>query len=207
MTGAPPTPGEATPNLTARRLVHVGAGATFALAALMAPILWIRIAAVTFALGFALLDALRLAYPGFNRRLRPWLRPILKTEEQTMKVTGATYMLLAVALCLLLFEAEVAAAAILFLAVGDPIAGLVGQRLGRRRLGAKSIEGTLAFFASALLLGLALFWAGRLASPWLSVAGAGSAALAELIPLPIDDNVWIPLAAATAMSLTWLLIQ
>ena len=60
MTGAPPTPGEPAPILTARRLVHVGAGATFALAALMAPILWVRIAAVAFALGFALLDALRL---------------------------------------------------------------------------------------------------------------------------------------------------
>lgn len=202
-----PAGGEARTVAPMRRVIHVSLGLGFAAGALFAPISWVRIVIVVLALGFAFLDALRLMSPQINRHVQRWFGPMMKSAEMGARVTGATYMLLAVALCLLVFEKEVAAAAILFLTVGDPVASLVGQRYGRRRVGQKSIEGTLAFWGVALVVGVALFGAGRLDSLWMAVAGSGSAALAEMIPLPIDDNIWIPVAAALAMVLTGSLIQ
>ncbi|PZC49092.1 MAG: glycerol-3-phosphate acyltransferase PlsY [Chloroflexi bacterium] len=190
-----------------RRVIHVGLGGGIAAAALFAPIPWVRAVVVVLALGFVSLDVARLISPQINRHVLRWFQPLMKASEKSKRVTGASYMLLAVALCLLVFERDVAAAAILFLTVGDPAASLVGQRYGRRRIGQKSIEGTLAFFGIALAVGLALFWAGKLDSPWMAAAGSGSAALAELAPLPIDDNIWIPLAGALAIVLTGSLIQ
>ena len=42
-------------------------------------------------------------------------------------------------------------------------------------------------------------WPGAALSPGMLAAGALAAALAEALPLPINDNLRVPLVAAAAM--------
>jgi len=93
-----------------------------------------------------------------------------------------------------------AAAALLALALGDGIGGLIGRRWGRHRARvpwakAKSLEGSVAVACFAAL-GTAL--AGAVFGvplPWMRVLGAGvAAALAEAVAPRATDNVLVPLA-------------
>ena len=58
---------------------------------------------------------------------------------------GSTYMMASSLIVFLFFEKEVAILALLYIAVGDPLAGTLGKRFGRIKIGSKSLEGTLAF--------------------------------------------------------------
>ena len=79
--------------------------------------------------------------------------------------------------------------------VGDPFAAVVGERLGRIRLGKKSLEGTVGFTVASLVVG-GLVVGGGADIPLAAVfLGAMVGALVELAALPPDDNLTVPLAA------------
>ena len=154
-------------------------------------------------------EAVRLAVPAINRRFIARLGPFMKPVEERTP-TAATYLLLASLAVLLLFGSTIAALAVLFLGLGDPAAGVIGSRYGRLRMpsiggrgGGKSAEGALAFFAAALA-GAAALWAGGLYSVfWPGAAGAAVAALVEILPVPLEDNLTVPLASAAVMWALW----
>ncbi|MDA8189313.1 MAG: hypothetical protein M0T85_14335 [Dehalococcoidales bacterium] len=117
-----------------------------------------------------------------------------------MRPIGTTYFLVASFFTFLFFPRDVAVAALFFSAVGDAMAATVGERFGRRKLGKKSLEGTAAFFVSALVVGCILILAGLRLS-WAAVAaGALVAAIVELLPIPIDDNLTVPVIGAVVMT-------
>ena len=100
---------------------------------------------------------------------------------------------------IVLFDARLAAAGILVLAVGDGLAGLVGYYAGTHRLyKRKTIEGTLAFFSSSFFC-LLLFSEGRIAPPWILAVSAIMASWEAVSP--IDDNISIPLLASSLLFL------
>jgi len=78
---------------------------------------------------------------------------------------------------------------------------MVGERYGRTKIGQKSLEGTLAFIAAALLSGLILLAIGVQIMTGVMVLGALVAAGVELLPLPVNDNMMIPLVAGGIMEL------
>jgi len=144
------------------------------------------------------LEVYRFRYPGVNRWLFEHFKAFTKEKEQT-RVSTTTYFLIASLLTVLLFPRGVAVAAILFLVAGDPVAEIVGVLYGRVRLLGKSVEGTLAGFAACLAMA-ALAKTLPLGLGWPALlAGAAAATLAELLPLPLDDNFTIPLAAGLAL--------
>ena len=146
-------------------------------------------------------DLARFALPRFDAWCHARLGAFLRRGE-TGRLSGTPAYVTGVAATLLLFPEPAAVAAILFLVVGDVTATTVGERWGRRRVGAKSLEGTAAFFAAALLAGLASRAALGGPPPGAVVAGAWSAALLELfMPRWANDNLVIPLAAAFFMTL------
>jgi dolichol kinase len=103
-------------------------------------------------------------------------------------------------LTLALFPLEIAAAAILVLAVADPFASYLGRRFGKRALGSGTVEGTLVFLAMAFLM-LALL-------EELPVA-AGVALLAtvvEPIPWRLDDNLTVPIAVGVGLLIAGALV-
>ena len=126
--------------------------------------------------------------------------PLLKAGGDR-RITGASYMVIAGLIAFLLSGTAVAVSAMLFLALGDPAAALVGRRMPGPRLFGKSPVGTAAFLAVSLLVVAVLVGSGRFPYHWALLVGGAVAALVELAPVPPDDNLTIPLAAGGAMHL------
>ena len=95
------------------------------------------------------------------------------------------------------FSKPVAVAALSFLIVGDTVAALVGRAIGRVRIFGKTLEGSLACFAACLVIG----WVIPELTWGVTVVGALMATLIELLPIPLDDNLRIPLASGFAITL------
>jgi len=78
--------------------------------------------------------------------------------------------------------------------LADAAAALVGRRWGRHRWGSLSatMEGTAAFVGTGLLAMVAFGSVGLLPA----AAGVLGGAVAELLPLRLNDNIRVPLAAA-----------
>jgi dolichol kinase len=145
-------------------------------------------------LALLLLDAWRLARPGVNLLFFRLFAPLVSPREE-MKIASSTWYALGIFLTILLFSQRIALPAILTLALADPAAVFSGRTWGRRKLGKGTWVGSFAFalVASAALL---LFF------PWPVALGAALAATAvEAAPLPLDDNLTIPLATAGVLFL------
>lgn len=154
------------------------------------------------------LDVARQRVPAFRRLLLGIFRPIMRPSEvpppgAPIVLNGAVWMCLAAALCAVLFEPVVAACALAILMVGDAAAALVGRRFGRTRYpgSEKSLEGTLAFVAAGAL---AAWPFAALAEPSLPLgvlmAGTVSAAVLEALPLPLNDNLSVPLLTGALLT-------
>lgn len=121
---------------------------------------------------------------GFDRVFTPLLR-----DHEHGGLSGATWLLAAFFLALLLLPREAAIAAMWAVSLGDASAALVGRWIGRRRLtrSSKTLEGSVAcaamsFVGAWLVAGL----------PVGVSAGAGVlAAAAEWPGRPLDDNLRI----------------
>ena len=181
-----------------RRLWHIVGGLFFPALAFVVSrqtILWSLTAVVALAI---LLEIVRFALPGFN----PWMArhlPILLKEQESHRPTGSTYLVIASLITFWLFPQGVAIVALVFLALGDPAAAFVGERLGRWRFRGKSLEGSLAFLVICLVSGMFLIRVGTDVTIIQILFGAIAASLVEMLPVPVDDNLSIPLVAATAM--------
>ncbi len=187
------------PTIWPRRVFHLLAGSSIPVVILFLPrdvVEWGLIAASVIAVLFELVRSLA---PSMNelavRRL-----PFFKDSER-WQVTGATYMTLSATFIVFVFDKEVAVLALLFLSVGDPFAALIGVRDHRTRVFGKSLAGAVAFTSAAIGAGLLASLHPDVPLAWWIVPGAVVAAAAELAPLPIDDNITVPLAASVAMAL------
>lgn len=122
-------------------------------------------------------------------------------------VNSATWYGTALLILALVSPPFASAAALAVLGFGDPAAGLVGRRWGRRPLrGGRTLEGTLAFalFGTLAAFGALLLWHG--AAPWpallaVSAAAGVAGAIAEAVSVRVDDNLSVPLGAALAAAL------
>ena len=142
-------------------------------------------------------DTFRLGEPRYRNLFHSLSGELIRPGEKS-NLLGSTCLLIASTITVFLFPKQVAAAALCYLIVGDTVAALVGRRFGKIRLfGKKTLLGSLAFFASAFLAGSLI--------PGLETrtafAGALVAAVAEALPLPVDDNFSIPILSGVAMVL------
>ncbi len=125
--------------------------------------------------------------------------PLLKPAERN-RVNVATFLILEDTLAFVVFSREVAVLCLLFVSVGDPAAALIGSRSRRARIWGKSLSGTLAFAATAGAVGVLTALHPAVPLAWWMAAGVVVAALVELLPLPVDDNFTVPLAAGGVMA-------
>lgn len=139
----------------------------------------------------------RLWMKSFGHTFYRFFGMILRRHE-LRDFTGATYMLFSAMVCVAFFEPLIAFCAMAFLSIGDTFAALVGMTWGKRKFknSNKSLEGSLACFVSTFIFGLL-----ALDNPWLALIGALSATVAELIRIPVDDNVKIPIISGLALTL------
>ncbi len=160
-------------------------------------------ALVTYAvLGIAVLafDLARLRLPAINRAIVRLFHGVIR-ENEAQKLSGIAPYVAGTGLSLYLFSVPVAAAAVCFLAFGDVAATTVGERWGRTKIGTKSLEGTSAFVAAALVAGVLLRFIMPAPPATVLIAGGLAAAGVELLPLPVNDNLTIPLVAGAVMEL------
>ena len=188
------------PPPTGRRVFHLIAASGTALLSLLIP----EPAYLTLLAGGALLalalDESRRRAPRLNRAFLRIFGPILKPAEAT-EISGATWYLIAAFFAFHFYGPAVALPALLFVSVGDPIAALVGMRAPGPRWWGKSPIGGLAFIAAGLgiwAIVTALGYGGWSAA---IIAGAIIAATVELLPIPLDDNLTVPMVAGGMMTL------
>ena len=152
-----------------------------------------------------ILDRVRIAYPEAIVRRAAWVnRTFLRAEEQ-VREAAMTPFAIAVLLTILTVPKLAALVAIYTLAIADPLAAVIGIRFGRRRITHnRSLEGSAAFFAATTAIAAAVFHWGTTASAativWTAVTIGFAAAVCELLPLRIDDNLTIPIFVGFA---TW----
>ena len=97
------------------------------------------------------LDLVRLRHPETNR-LFFLVFHRLASPREARGLASSTWYVMGIFLTLAIFPLEIAVAAILVLALADPLASYLGRRLGKRSLGGGTVEGTLVFLVVAFLV-------------------------------------------------------
>jgi dolichol kinase len=152
-----------------------------------------------FVLLVAAVELARLNSPAARGAVEAVFGPIIRKKE-ARRFTGAFYTSLGAFLVFAFYGSRpsVVDASLLYLALGDAASAVVGKLWGRVRYTVRgetrSLEGTAAGLAAAVLAG----FLARL-SPLHAAAGALAFVAADTIPIPPDDNLWIPVATGGAL--------
>ncbi|MFH1569070.1 MAG: hypothetical protein ABIL09_13825, partial [Gemmatimonadota bacterium] len=119
----------------------------------------------------------------------------LAEAKDARGLNTSTWYLAGCAATVSLFTAREACAGILCLALGDPLAAIVGSRVRSPRVGKVSLAGSSTCLAAATLACLAY-------APWPQALAAGAAAtLLEAASGSKLDNLSMPLGAALVLHL------
>ena len=144
-------------------------------------------------------DVLRAYSAPFSEWIRWIFGPLMRKEELPdvgtgITFNGATCVLVGAALLALLFPLRVAVPVLTMTMLADAAAALVGRRWGRHPWGTLSstVEGSAAFLVTGAVVMFAFGSFGVLPA----AAGVCGAAFVEALPLPINDNIRVPLIAA-----------
>lgn len=189
-----PRPGGGLKRELLRKRIHIATAAAPAL-------LWMlpRGAAIALLAGAVVIA---LVVEVARRRLR-WARyrflrgtRVMLRGHERFRLAGATHMAIAYLVAALVFPLAVAVTAMLYNALGDAVAAIVGRRWGRLRTRwGKSWEGAAA--------GVAVNFAAGLMVPGIgapsALVGAVAAAMLEFLPLPLDDNLRVTLGGGAVL--------
>lgn len=140
------------------------------------------------------LELARLFIPRFRNKIHPFFSPIMRVAEEK-KLSGVTYMIAGAWITIYLFEKEIAIIALLLVSISDATAAIVGTAYGKIHLWQKTLEGSVAFFT---VTGLMMILTGNI-SLEQKLVGMVSGTLVELLPIPINDNLSLPIVTALAM--------
>ena len=150
---------------------------------------------VPFFLCFLTVDLLRHFHSGLASLFRKYFFGRVLREEEKPTLMGSTYFLFSTILTILLFPKSIAIASLLILIVADTAAALVGRGIGRISIFGKTLEGSLAFFLSSLLI----VWIYPNLNRCSGSLAALGATVIEILPIKVNDNLTIPLVAGAIM--------
>ena len=148
---------------------------------------------------YLILELVRLKVPQVNRRFVTCFHTLLR-EREASTLTSSAYLLMAATIVFVFCDKAIAAMGIAFLAVGDPIAGMVRGRFRRVTIRGKSLAGSCVCLVVCLIIG-AIVAATTHVALRLAVIGAICATVIEFLPLPPNDNLTIPLISCGIMTL------
>jgi dolichol kinase len=194
-----------------RKIWHMSMGLTIALIYLsgLSASTGVMILGALFALSVTV-EVLRLRVPSINEKVVRFWCPVMRSCEIN-RVSGIPYYLLAALLAVGIFPKPVAVLSILYLAVGDPFASLMGILYGNRSIrfsNGKSLIGTLGGIVACFMVGLV--YLKTLSLPHfemltIAMIGGFAGGLAEHLPLETDDNFSIPIVSGFVLWLTFIL--
>jgi dolichol kinase len=185
-------------NEVLRKLIHLGST--------IIPISYLAFDIPRITMAFLLgLASLIVVYIDLGRTRIKWIEALfanvfnnlLRRHERKGMLTGASWVIIGAFVTILLFPRDFAVLALLFMFLGDTAAALVGLQFGKTHIWDKSLEGTIAGLIVCLAVGIAFPNIPLL----VLVCGAITAMVIELLPIPIDDNLRIPVAAGAVMVL------
>lgn len=128
-------------------------------------------------------------------------------DEQAKRLNGASNVLIAATLCVIIFPKLIVLTAFSILIVSDSFAALIGRKFGKRKFFRKSLEGSLAFFFFALLVIAVTPKIEYAPGEYLIGAVAALAGMfAEAASWKIDDNLSIPFSVGIVMWALYLLL-
>jgi dolichol kinase len=116
-------------------------------------------------------------------------------DHEEVDLTGGSYILFASTVCIAVFSKPVALAAMGFIILGDISSALIGRNLGKISLGNKTLEGSLGFFISCLVVIVIIPEFNLI----IGLLGAFLATALEAIDTPIDDNLLVPVISGLVM--------
>jgi dolichol kinase len=146
-----------------------------------------------FFLCYLSVDLLRHFHSGLASLFRKYFFGRVLRDEENPTFMGSTYFLFSAILTILLFPKLIAIVSLLILILSDTAAALVGRGIGRISVFGKTLEGSVAFFLSSLLI----VWIYPDLNLLAGFLGALGATVAEVLPVGVDDNITIPLVAGT----------
>jgi dolichol kinase len=154
---------------------------------------------VPFTILSVVVEFLRMRVPVVEAKLRRVFGTIMRSHElaeQNAKISGATWVFLSATLCVIVFPKIITIAGFTILIVSDTAAALFGRRFGRHKFLEKSLEGSGAFYVTAMIvvgIVMAIFDAPMIfLTTGAAAAFAATAAEAFSHGANIDDNLTIP---------------
>ncbi len=134
-----------------------------------------------------LVEIMRFKSRNFKQIFNKIFGGMLKKNEEK-KITGATWIIISSFLCIVFFKKEIAIICLLFMSVSDTIASCAGYFFGKHKIFNKTIEGSICFFIISFFI--TMFFNLNF---YLKIFASFLGTLIEIIPLPMDDNLLIPL--------------
>ena len=150
---------------------------------------------VPFFLALLSVDFLRHFHLGMASLFEKYFFRRVLREEEKATFMGSTYFIFSTILTILLFPKSIAIASILILILSDTAAALVGKWIGRIKIFGKTLEGSMAFLLTSLLI----IWAYPNLNRFSGSLAALGATLIEVLPIKVSDNLTIPLVAGAIM--------
>ncbi|MCK9425396.1 MAG: dolichol kinase [Ignavibacteriaceae bacterium] len=128
-------------------------------------------------------------------------------DKKKKNLSGATYVFLSALLSVIIFPKVIFLTAFTILIISDTSAALIGRRYGKHQFLAKSLEGTIAFFVSAVIV---VFVTPKImyvpAEYLIGILAAALGAIAENISYGLaDDNLTIPLTVGGVIWICYLI--
>lgn len=155
-------------------------------------------------------EVLRSQTSPISRLIKRLFQPMLRNKETGpgFHLSGASYTVIAALGATVFFPQAVAITVLTIMIISDAVAALIGRKWGKTPLLDKSIEGSTAFLASALLCVFALDTLFDHPVLYLP-AGLAATLVATLVELfsnhfRFDDNLSIPAFSGLAM---WLVLS
>ncbi len=136
-----------------------------------------------------------------------WLLRNHERDEKAKRLNGASNILIAAVVCVVIFPKIITITAFAVLIISDISAALIGRRFGKTKLFNKSLEGTIAFFISGFIVILLTpkinYYFPEYIIASLAVA---IAAIIEASPIRVDDNISVPLSIGAIMWIGYYLL-
>jgi dolichol kinase len=152
---------------------------------------------------FIIIDTARYFIPSVAQWFYKWFGWLLRRHETDIhkkRLNGASNVLISALLCVLFFPKIIAINAFAILIISDTTSALIGRKFGRHRFLAKSFEGSMAFFISAVLVILVAPKVAQLPLEYtIGFIAAAVGTVVEALPLKIDDNLTIPLSVGFSL--------
>lgn len=165
------------------------------------------VAMIALTAAFAIFEFARLKIPAVRSLVERYFGGILRAKEAA-RPTGSFYVTLGAAVVIVLFGSNpaIVTASLLYVALGDAASAVLGRRWNAHPY---KIWGHTRTWEGTLLAGLVALGCGLAAglAPWLAVVGMLAFSAADILPIPPDDNLLIPVfSGAVLWALTLLFL-